>query len=180
MGIIQKLQQVFAKKKQAIEQPHKTLTEWQTLYKDLQGHPLTQMKVINEELLHTTNKELQEVKTRLDKIEAEVFNRSTKQIESLETAEETIENVKEKIVVPYARLSRQEKRIVEFVKKCDHCNANKLAEKFGMSRSNASLKLNKLYSWNFLNKEVEDKRMIYSLNTRERKGLAKSSKQKSK
>ena len=85
-----------------------------------------------------------------------------------------LEQIREKIIVPYAKLSTQEKKIIDVITKRKKVDASTLSEVVGMSRSNASLKLNKLYSWNFLNKSIDGKTVLYSI-----KAKTKTSKRKS-
>jgi len=164
MGIIKKLRQKLKQKKLAKIQ-HKELEKWESLYKNLQAHPLTQAKIINEELLVSTNETLEEIKrkmydfdARLEGVENKVFSKKVKSNKSVE--------IREKIIVPYAKLSEHEKQIISHLKEQGKCDAGVLAEALGMSRSNASLKLNKLHSWNFLEKGADDKRVAYWLKTR--------------
>jgi len=163
MGVIKKLRQRLKQKKLAKVQ-NKELEKWESLYKNLQAHPLTQAKIINEELLASTNETLEELKrkmgdfdSRLEGVENKVFSKKVKSGKKVE--------IREKIIVPYAKLSVHEKQIIGHLKDIGKCNAGALAEALGMSRSNASLKLNKLHSWNFLEKGAENKRVAYWLKT---------------
>ena len=52
MGVIKKLRQKLKQKKLAKMQ-NKELEKWESLYKNLQAHPLTQAKLMNEELFYT-------------------------------------------------------------------------------------------------------------------------------
>jgi len=166
MGVIKKLRQKLKQRKLAKTQ-HKELKKWESLYKNLQAHPLTQAKIINEELLITTNETLDELKqkisefdARLEGVENKVFSKKVKSKKAVE--------IREKIIVPYAKLSEHEKQIIGHIKGAGKCDASLLAEALGMSRSNASLKLNKLHSWNFLEKGADDKRVAYWLKTRDK------------
>ena len=179
MGIIAKIKQIFSKKEKSKEDI--ILSNWRKKYSDLQKHPLTQAKIINEELLRTIDEvkiDVVNIKERLNNVENKVFDTSTQQIEKIEKVEETIEKVKEKIIVPYAKLSKQEKKIIDIFQKKKKVTANELSEILKISRSNASLKLNKLYSWNFLKKQADGKNIIYWLKTRDKP--TKTSKRKSK
>ena len=55
MGIIAKIKQIFSKKEKSKEDI--ILRNWRRKYSDLQKHPLTQAKIINEELLRTIEEE---------------------------------------------------------------------------------------------------------------------------
>ena len=147
------------KQKKLARTQHRALKDWESLYKNLQAHPLTQAKLVNEELLAVTNETLKEIKDkvseidgRMGKIEDRVFDKSF-----------VAKEIQEKVIVPFAKLSESEKQIIGHIKEQNMCDASAVAEVMGMSRSNASLKMNKLYSWNFLDKSMADKRVIYRL-----------------
>lgn len=165
MGVIKKIKQKWKKRKLA-KQRHKDLEKWEKLYKNLQSHPLTQAKIVNEELLSATNETLDEVKRKLSEIDVRL-----KDVESYVHSDKVTKKpkkVEERIIVPYANLSESEKQIISHIKDQGQCDASVLAEALEMSRSNASLKLNKLYKWNFLGKGSEDKRVTYWLNTQKK------------
>lgn len=178
-GIIAKLRQLLSRKKKKITRHEKILVEWQQLYKDLQTHPLTQAKIINEQLLETTNEELKKVNKRLDDIEKRVEQLEKRRIKIIKRAatskqkKETETKEKEQPKTPQQkiirlslkdiRLSDQEREILKHIEKQGETDAQTIAEQFNISRSNASLKLNKLYSWGFLDKQMKDKTVFYFL-----------------
>ena len=73
------------------------------------------------------------------------------------------QKVEVKKIVADAQLSEQEKSIVEHLKEQEESDAETIAEQFRISRSNASLKLNKLYNWGFLDKRLEEKTVFYKI-----------------
>lgn len=62
---------------------------------------------------------------------------------------------------PKIKLSGREQAILEYIKKKKEVQAGPVADMLGISRSNASLKLNKLYSVGYLDKRQEGKDMFY-------------------
>ena len=161
--MIKKLRQRLKQKKLA-KTRHRALNDWESLYKNLQSHPLTQAKLINEELLATTNETFKEIKNKISDIDSRVGDIENKVFDKNFISKE----IQEKVIVPFAKLSESEKQIIGHIKDRENCDASAVAEVMGMSRSNASLKLNKLYSWNFLDKSMDDKRVVYRLKTEDK------------
>ena len=143
------------KKKKTKEQmisEHITLGQWKEELQRLQAHPLTQAKIMNENLLNLVmdlfeqiNKKLDELNTRIDRMEAKKVK------------------VKVKHETPIAKLSTQEERILAMLKMQKLIQAGPVARKLKISRSNASLKLNKLYSIGYLDKRQDGKDVHYSI-----------------
>lgn len=148
---VQKRKKKKKKKEQQIAE-HITLKDWKEEIQRLQAHPLTQAKLMNESLLNLVmdlfeqiNNKLDELNTRIDRMEA----KKTK--------------VKIRHEKPEAKLSQQEQRILAYTKAQKIVQAGPIARKLRISRSNASLKLNKLYSIGYLDKQQDGKDVHYSL-----------------
>jgi len=60
-------------------------------------------------------------------------------------------------------MSDQEKEIVKHIESQRESDAQTIAAQFQVSRSNASLKLNKLHDWGFLSKQMKDKTVFYRI-----------------
>jgi len=145
MGVVEKLKTIF-KKKEKTSKESQILKEWKELQEKLEKHPLTQAKIINEELYNSTIKELEKINKRVDEIDIR-----------LRKVEEN--GVKES--KPKVKLSRKEKKVLNVVKDLEETDANQVADKLNISRSNASLKLNRLYEEGFLDKVREGKNVFY-------------------
>ena len=145
MGVVEKLKTIF-KKKEKTSKESQILKEWKELQEKLEKHPLTQAKIINEELYNSTVKELEKINKRVDEIDIR-----------LRKVEES--GVKES--KPKVKLSRKEKKVLNVVKDLEETDANQVADKLNISRSNASLKLNRLYEEGFLDKVREGKNVFY-------------------
>jgi len=177
LKVIKKLKLLFSGQKKTAAKPgNKTLMEWQEMYKDLQSHPLTQAKIINEQLLETTNDSLKRIEKRIDKIEDRVEDlekeepkpapapKTRKRTSKSEPKEKMPkEIVKVKKIVAEANLSDQERSIVKHLEEQSESDADSIAQQFNISRSNASLKLNKLHKWGFLDKHMEGKTVFYNI-----------------
>ena len=145
MGVVEKLKTIF-KKKEKTSKESQILKEWKELQEKLEKHPLTQAKIINEELYNSTVKELEKINKRVDEID----------IRLRKVEENGIKESKPKV-----KLSRKEKKVLNVVKDLEETDANQVADKLNISRSNASLKLNRLYEEGFLDKVREGKNVFY-------------------
>ncbi len=181
MTISKFIRRLFVKKKKSrTTKNSKVLRTWQEMYKDLQTHPLTQAKIINDQLLETTHTTITDFSKRIDSIEQRMNELEKKKIQVVrrvkkgepakqeETPKEEDFKIPKKIVkikkiIADAKLSDQEKEIVKELEKQEELDAETVAQKFNISRSNASLKLNKLYSWGFLDKRMEGKSVFFRL-----------------
>lgn len=146
------------------------------MYKDLQTHPLTQAKIINEQLLETTHstigdfsKRVAAVEKRIEELENRKITVARKVRKGKAVKQETEDLkipdkiVKIKKIIADAKLSEQEKNMVSELEKQEEIDAQTIAQLFNISRSNASLKLNKLHNWGFLDKRLEGKSMFFRL-----------------
>lgn len=177
MGVIRFIKQLFMHKEQRkASKHHKVLRTWQDMYKDLQTHPLTQAKIINEELLATTHSTIKDFEKRVGEVEKRVEDLENRKItvarkvskgSPVKHEEEELKMpkniVKIKKIIADAKLSEQEKLMVNELEKQDEIDAQTIAQLFNISRSNASLKLNKLHNWGFLDKRLEGKSMFFRL-----------------
>jgi preprotein translocase subunit SecD len=137
---------------------HKVLRSWEDIYGELSEHPLTQAKIINEQLLHSTNDALNEINNKLDILDERVG--------SLERKRPVVRLKDDKlpsVVIPRANLSNQEEQIVQLIEAQNEVDAKTVAQKFNISRSNSSLKLNKLHNWGFLAKRLDEKSVFFRI-----------------
>lgn len=182
-GLLSRLRTLFSSPKTKQAKSEKILMDWQTMYKDLQSHPLTQAKIINEQLLETTNDTLKKVNKRLDNFDERIDKleqrriRVIRKIQEVPEEEEPVKSKGKKVqkakretpaqivkkVIADPHMSDQEKAIVQYIEKQGESDAHTIAEQFHISRSNASLKLNKIHDWGFLNKRMVDKTVFYRI-----------------
>jgi len=137
-------------KEQALQE-HITLKEWREELQRLQQHPLTQAKIINQNLLNSIMELLEQINQKLD-----MLNTRIDRLEAKRT------KVKVKVEKPQVKLSKQEQKILAYIKAKKTVQANFIANKLNISRSNASLKLNKLYQIGYLDKQQDGKDVYYS------------------
>lgn len=145
---------VQVRKKRPRQKPpkleHKMLREWRTEVQKLQEHPLTQAKIVNEKLLAAVMDLLNEINSKLDELNTRVG-----QLETLKT--------KQAKEAPEVKLSTNEQKVIDFVKKKKEVVANEVASSLKISRSNAALKLNKLFSVGLLEKRQDGKDVYYKI-----------------
>ena len=186
LGVIARLRQIFAKSESKRKQKaHKVLVEWQTIYKDLQSHPLTQAKILNEQLLKNTDDHLKRINEKIDGLGERVSRleiNSKKIPVNIKRTRKMSKRVKRtprpsprpskprlsKVeilakILSSPNLSEQEKKIVQFIGDKRESEATTIAKRFKISRSNASLKLNKMHNFNCLTKRLEGKTVYYKL-----------------
>jgi|TARA_Y100000034_G_C6906185_1_gene420583 hypothetical protein len=142
------------------EDKHKVLRSWEDLYSDLQEHPLTQAKLLNEQLFHATNESLKEINEKLDNLDERVSSLESRKARKAPKKDD-FDNVKR--IIPKAQLSDHERAIIEFIEKHNETDAQTIAQTFNISRGNASLKLNKLYSWSYLTKRLDEKSVFFRI-----------------
>jgi len=138
---------------------HKVLRSWEDIYGELSEHPLTQAKIINEQLLHSTNDALNEINNKLDGLDERVGALERRRPSSKRNKGD--DNVR--TIIPRANLSNQEEQIVQLIESQNEVDAKTVAQKFNISRSNSSLKLNKLHNWGFLAKRLDEKSVFFRI-----------------
>ncbi len=134
---------------------HVTLQEWKTELQKLQTHPLTQAKIINERVLNSILNLLEDLNSKMDGL--------VERLRALESKESRI--IKPGLTKPKItfRLTKKEERIINLIKKKRKILAKDIARSLRVSRSNASLKLNKLYSIGALEKKQSGKGVFYKI-----------------
>jgi hypothetical protein len=170
-----------------LSKSHRVLMDWESVYKDLHDHPLTQAKMINEQLLSTTNETIKKFEGRIDDFEDRIIKLEKRRIKVIRNAQEipmellqpeVVQTSKRKKVgsntnetpaqivkrvVADPHMSDHEKEIIKHIQAQNELDAQSVAEQFHMSRSNASLKLNKLHDWGYLSKKMVDKTVFYHI-----------------
>ena len=186
-GMFSRLKSVFAssESKQNLK-AQRILADWEAVYQDLQAHPLTQAKIINEQLLATTNETIKRFEKKLDGFDNRIVKLEQRRIKVIRNAQEvpleyldgaqssngkksgkkgkdeTPAQIVQRVIAD-PHMSDQEKEIIKIIQKNKEIDAQSLAEQFHISRSNGSLKLNKLHDWGFLSKRMVDKTVFYRI-----------------
>ncbi|MEM2874058.1 MAG: hypothetical protein QW063_01185 [Candidatus Nanoarchaeia archaeon] len=141
------------KRKRPRQKPeHEVLREWRAELKRLQEHPLTQAKIVNERLLAAVMDLLNEINSKLEELNLRIAK-----LESI--ARQT---QKKAPVAPLKiKLSSKEQSVLDYVKQNTEVKASDVAAALNISRSNAALKLNKLFSINLLDKRQDGKDVYF-------------------
>ena len=184
-GLFAKLRTKLARRSTTkLSKSHRVLMDWESVYKDLHDHPLTQAKMINEQLLSTTNETIKKFEGRINEFEDRIVKLEQRRIKVIRNAQEIpLETLNNPVqvarrgrvakgksetpaqivqrVVADPHMSDHEKEIIKHIQAQKEMDAQSVAEQFHMSRSNASLKLNKLHDWGYLSKKMVDKTVFY-------------------
>lgn len=144
------------KKVPRIFKAHRSVVEWSSMMEKLQEHPLTQAKVINEQLMATILQHLEQIHGKIDQVHVRLDRLEARQVPASEISTKASEGSE-------IRFSRAEKKILELVKQKKNVQAEPVARLLRISRSNASLKLNKLYSVGLLEKHQDGKDVFYRM-----------------
>ncbi|MBI2041249.1 MAG: helix-turn-helix transcriptional regulator [DPANN group archaeon] len=145
--------------KKAIQTGEISLGEWKAEMDKLQNHPLTQAKIINGQLLNAIYSILEQISTKIDSLSVRL-----EKIESMRVDSHVKHDKKNQALREFeAGLSSQERKILELIKKKKAKQASDVADALDISRSNASLKMNKLFDMGMLDKEKEGKDTLYRI-----------------
>jgi DNA-binding transcriptional ArsR family regulator len=128
---------------------HQMLREWRSEVQKIQEHPLTQAKIINERMLAAVMDLLNEINSKIEELNTRMAQ-----------LEERSETRREKSAI---KLSTNDQKVLDFIKKKKQAQANSVAEALKISRSNAALKMNKLFSLGLLEKTQDGKDVHYKL-----------------
>ena len=163
------LRKILRKKKRKKERKpsskeHKVLKSWEDMFSELQDHPLTQAKLLNEQLFQTTNDAIKNISEKLDSIDERVSRLEKNRIRKVKSKKSDNKSEDEiTSATSRGQLSDQEAAMIELIEKQGEVDAQTVSSKFNISRGNASLKLNKLYNWGFLTKRLDEKSVFFSL-----------------
>jgi len=144
------------------------LEEWEEQIKSLQDHPLSQVKIINTELLGALTRILRSIDKKLSDLE-----KLDSILELLEKSKEKIE--KQGIFSPelnvaierLASLTLKDKTMIDVLSQHDRLTAEEISEKIGVSRSTCSSRLNKLYMFGMVEKVPVGKKIYFKLKKKE-------------
>lgn len=164
MGLLESISGIFGKKEEKkkqvqiqVKKPRQKqqkrtkeqliLSDWKNELERLTQHPLTQAKLINEKLLQDLYIVLEQINNKLNVLNTKLDKAGLERVEP-KTSQQR---------------SSQEQKILDLIDKRDRLMAADITKVLNISRSNASLKLNKLYDMGLLEKEQEGKEVFYKL-----------------
>jgi Fic family protein len=150
-------------KKIESKKEHKVLKSWGDMYEELQEHPLTQAKILNEQLLRNTNESIDKIHDKLDLFENRITRLENRKVTVKKTSNKGAEKEVITEIVDKGQLSEQEELIIKMINDQGEVDAKTISKKFNISRGNASLKLNKLHKYGLLAKRLDEKSIFFKI-----------------
>lgn len=135
------LKQFFKRRKYEIKDTEQAIKAWKSDLERIKDHPLTQAKIVNEVLLNELQQQLKDINTKLDWVlEALKSHKSRPVIDNITTKDREMLNI---LYTPQTAVD--------------------IAKKLNITRSTASLRLNKLASMGLLEKESDGKNIKFNV-----------------
>jgi len=131
------------------------IKDWQKQVQEIQEHPLSQARIINTNLLDELTRQLGVINDKLDNLEKlneilEILRKNEFYVDKVDS-----ENIND--------ITIKDKEALETIDRVGSVEAMKLARLLKISRSTASLRLNRLHSFGFLEKFSKGKTIFYRL-----------------
>lgn len=140
------------------------IKDWERQVQLVKQHPLSQIRIINQTLLET----LTDILKRID-IKLENLSKLDEIIEILKTKEKELERegVETKEISEAIRrlenITFKDKQVLGVLEKEEKLSANQMAKLLNITRSTASLRLNKLYEMGVLEKEAKGRNILFKI-----------------
>lgn len=146
----------------SMETTYNAIKSWEKTMEVAKQHPLSQVKIINTQILEELSNVLKQMNNKLDELskldEILMILHETKS----ELEEKGIESNKvDQAIEEIERLTIKDKEVVSWIVKQERVTANQLAGYTGLSRSTASFRLNRLAELGVLEKEAVGKKIYY-------------------
>ena len=141
----------------------RSLLEWKSTVEAISKHPLTQAKVVNDQLLASLTRVLESIDYKLDKLDKldEILRLLKKGQEKLE--KEGVEVPEIKQAIQKLEQPLKEKEVLELLKQYDMLSAEEVAERLGISRSTASYRLNRLVRQGLVEKVSQGRKVYFKI-----------------
>ena len=146
-----------------LESTEKLIMDWKTTVEAVKEHPLSQAKIINDQLLDLLTKVLASMNRKLDNL-----NKLDRILELLEKGREEL--VEKGFEIPEAietaikeleRVTVKDRDAYNVLLKKGEMTAEKLAKEMNISRSTASSRLNRLYDLGLVDKKAIGKNIVF-------------------
>ncbi len=139
------------------------LANWKNLVETVQDHPLSQVRVINSQLLEQLTNVLDSINTKLKELSKldEVLELLKQEKADLEASGKRSERLN-KAILELERATIKDRDAADILKN-GPMTAEKLASALKISRSTASSRLNRLYSFGAVDKYAEGKKIYYKI-----------------
>ncbi len=140
-----------------------SLLEWKSTVEAISKHPLTQAKVVNDQLLASLTRVLESIDYKLDKLDKldEILRLLKKGQEKMK--EQGVEIPEINKAIEKLEQPLKEKEVLELLKQYDMLSAEEVAERLGISRSTASYRLNRLVKQGLVEKVAQGRKVYFKI-----------------
>ena len=179
MELFEKLKKIFSKKKtvesvESVDEPveeekpkiDNSILEWKSTVEAIKNHPLSQVKVINTQILDSISRVLDSIDYKLDKLEKldEILELLKKGKQKLEEKGVEVPEIGEAIKKIESE-SIKDKEVLDVLTQHEMLSAEELANRMGISRSTASYRLNRLVNAGLVEKVPQGKKVFFKIKT---------------
>lgn len=149
-----------------VENTFHAIQSWENTLEAAKQHPLSQVKVLNTQILEELTNVLKNMDAklnRLDKLDEilGILNQTKQDLTEKGVDSSGIDKAIEEI----ERLTIKDKEVISWIAKQERVTAKQLADYIGLSRSTASFRLNRLAELGALDKEAIGKKIYYKPKT---------------
>jgi len=139
------------------------LSQWSDTLKNVQDHPLSQVKIINTNILTSLTEILGSMNNKLDNLQKldEIIGLLNESRDRMQAAGLPVDSIN-KAISRIQGFTVKDKEAVSVLKSSE-LTTEDFAKKAKLSRSTASTRLNRLYSFGLVEKGTKGKQIIYKL-----------------
>ncbi|MCD6547718.1 MAG: winged helix-turn-helix transcriptional regulator [Nanoarchaeota archaeon] len=153
---------VIEEPKVSFESTEQAIKSWEKTLEAAKQHPLSQVKIINTQILEELSNVLKSMDSKLNKLDKldeilEILIETKKELEEKGVESKALSRAIEEI----ERLTIKDKEVVAWIEKQGRVTAKQLADYTGLSRSTASFRLNRLAEIGVLEKQAIGKKIYY-------------------
>ncbi len=165
---VQKLEQKIVVKD--LSDTNKLIKAWQESVKTVSDHPLSQVKIINTQILEQLTTILESMNMKLDKLALldeiiDLLKESRTEIKIVGGSTEKID----KAIAKLEALTIKDEEVIKVLNDKGPMTAEELSRVIGISRSTASSRLNRLNKFGIVRKKADGKLIYYSLYSEDKK-----------
>lgn len=145
----------------------KAIETWEKTLQAVQQHPLSQVKIINTQILEELSNVLKSMDSKMNKLHKldkldqiyEILLKTQSELESKGIRSEHLNAAMAEI----ERLTIKDKDVIDWISKQEQVTAQQLADRVNLSRSTASFRLNRLAELGVLDRAIIGKRTYYKI-----------------
>ncbi|MCD6576304.1 MAG: winged helix-turn-helix transcriptional regulator [Nanoarchaeota archaeon] len=145
-----------------VEDTYSAIKSWEKTLEAAKQHPLSQVKILNTQILEELTNVLKQMDAKLSKLDKldeilAILHETKKELSEKGVESTAIDRAIEEI----EKLTIKDKEVVAWIAKQGRVTAKQLADYTGLSRSTASFRLNRLAELGILEKEAIGKKIYY-------------------